>query len=137
MSEADPAPKELLQRYVSCGCQGPCKSKRCNCRKAGLKCNPACKVCRGKSCNNSKRWTATEHHDSETPTTTDACEEDGGRVSFTKWPEAIPVPNQETQTVALALLDYVFSRFGVYMKLQLDRGRNIEVFTQLMEKLGM
>ncbi|CAH1976170.1 unnamed protein product [Acanthoscelides obtectus] len=36
MSEADPAPKEVLQE-VSCGCQGPCKSKRCNCRKAGLK----------------------------------------------------------------------------------------------------
>ncbi|CAH1993818.1 unnamed protein product [Acanthoscelides obtectus] len=80
MSEADPAPKELLQE-VSCGCQGHCKSKRCNCRKAGLKCNPACKVCRGKSCNNTKRWTATEHHDSETPTTTDACEEDGGQTT--------------------------------------------------------
>ncbi|CAH2009827.1 unnamed protein product [Acanthoscelides obtectus] len=80
MSEADPAPKELLQK-VSCGCQGPCKSKRCNCRKAGLKCNPACKVCRGKSCNNSKRWTATEHHNSETPTTTDSCEEDGGQTT--------------------------------------------------------
>ncbi|CAH2012980.1 unnamed protein product [Acanthoscelides obtectus] len=37
MSEADPAPKGLLQE-VSCGCQGPCKSKRCNCRKAGLRC---------------------------------------------------------------------------------------------------
>ncbi|CAH2011411.1 unnamed protein product [Acanthoscelides obtectus] len=47
MSEADPAPKDLLQE-VSCGCP-PCKSKRCNCRNAGLKCNPACKVCRGKS----------------------------------------------------------------------------------------
>ncbi|CAH1959376.1 unnamed protein product [Acanthoscelides obtectus] len=81
MSEADPAPKELLQE-VSCGCQWPCKSKRYNCRKAGLKCNSACKVCRGKSCNNSKRWTATEHHDSETPMTTDACEEDGGQTTI-------------------------------------------------------
>ncbi|CAH1959375.1 unnamed protein product [Acanthoscelides obtectus] len=67
---------------VSCGCQWPCKSKRYNCRKAGLKCNSACKVCRGKSCNNSKRWTATEHHDSETPMTTDACEEDGGQTTI-------------------------------------------------------
>ncbi|CAH1968134.1 unnamed protein product [Acanthoscelides obtectus] len=80
MSEADPAPKELLQE-ASYACRGPCKSKRCNCRKAGLKCNSARKVCRGKSRNNSKRWTATEHHDSETPTTTDACEENGGQTT--------------------------------------------------------
>ncbi|CAH1979828.1 unnamed protein product [Acanthoscelides obtectus] len=69
MSEADPAQNELLQE-ASCGCRGPCKSKRCNCRKAGLKCSSACKVCRGKSRNNSKRWTAT-----------DACEEDGGQTT--------------------------------------------------------
>ncbi|CAH2016820.1 unnamed protein product [Acanthoscelides obtectus] len=52
-----------------------------HCREAGLKSNSACKVSRGKSCNNSKRRTATEPHGSETPTTTDACEEDGGQTT--------------------------------------------------------
>lgn len=32
---------------------------------------------------------------------------------FTKWPEAYAVPNQEAETVVDALVEGMFSRFGV------------------------
>jgi len=46
-----PAPDNLLE-LVSCNCKtGRCTS--CNCRKAGLKCTPMCRQCRGVHCTNS------------------------------------------------------------------------------------
>lgn len=43
---------------------------------------------------------------------------------FTKWPEAIPVPNQEAETVAKVLVENVVSRYGVPM----EQGRKSELF---------
>ena len=58
---------------------------------------------------------------------------------FTKWPEAIPIKNQEALTVAEALLENVISRFGVPIELHSDQGRNFEseLFSTLMRILGI
>ncbi|CAB0007774.1 unnamed protein product, partial [Nesidiocoris tenuis] len=45
---------------------------------------------------------------------------------FTKWPEAIALPNQEAGTVAEALVENVFSRVGVPLEIHTDQGRNFE-----------
>ena len=45
---------------------------------------------------------------------------------FTKWPEAIAIPNQEAETVAKALVKHVFSRTGVPHEIHTDQGRNFE-----------
>ena len=58
---------------------------------------------------------------------------------FTKWPEAIAIPNQEAETVARALVDHFFSRFGVPGELHSDQGRNFEskVFKSCCDLLGI
>jgi hypothetical protein len=43
---------------------------------------------------------------------------------FTRYPEAIPIPNQEAETVARALVTQVFTRPGCPQVLSLDRGIN-------------
>jgi cleavage and polyadenylation specificity factor subunit 1 len=43
---------------------------------------------------------------------------------FTKWAEAVPLPDQEASTVAHALVTQVFARHGVCAQLLSDRGRN-------------
>lgn len=45
---------------------------------------------------------------------------------FTKWPEAIPLPNQEATTIAEALVNNFFCRFGACQELHSDQGRNFE-----------
>jgi hypothetical protein len=45
---------------------------------------------------------------------------------FTKWPEAIPIPNQEAATVAEALVSNFFCRFGSCLELHSDQGRTFE-----------
>ncbi|KAK3760865.1 hypothetical protein RRG08_034706 [Elysia crispata] len=42
---------------------------------------------------------------------------------FTRWPEAIPVPNAHTSTCASALLHHWVARFGVPVNITSDRGR--------------
>jgi hypothetical protein len=58
---------------------------------------------------------------------------------FTKWVEALPLPNQEAETVADALIQQVFSRLGVPQELHSDQGRNFEsrVFKLVCERLGV
>lgn len=58
---------------------------------------------------------------------------------FSKWPEVIPMPNQEAETVADALVKDIVSRHGVPLELHSDQGRNFEstVFKNLMTKLGI
>ena len=58
---------------------------------------------------------------------------------FTKWPEVFPLPNQEAVTIARALVDGFFSRFGVPRELHSDQGRNFEstVFKECCELLGI
>ena len=45
---------------------------------------------------------------------------------FTKWCEAIPLPDQTAVTTANALVDHWISRFGCLHSLHGDQGRNFE-----------
>lgn len=58
---------------------------------------------------------------------------------FTKWPEAIAIPNQTAETVAEACVHHIFSRFGAPMLLHSDQGRNFEsaVFKEVMQLFGI
>lgn len=44
------APAKILTT-ITCGCKTGC-GKACGCRKSGLSCTIACKVCRGSKCTN-------------------------------------------------------------------------------------
>ena len=56
---------------------------------------------------------------------------------FSKWAEAIPIPNHTASTVAKVLIVHVFSRFGTPLQLLTDRGPEFEseLFTHLMKWL--
>ena len=58
---------------------------------------------------------------------------------FTKWPEAYALPDHEATTVAGALVDRFFSRFGVPCELHSDQGREFEsaVFNECCRLLGI
>ncbi|KAG7472997.1 Retrovirus-related Pol poly from transposon, partial [Solea senegalensis] len=60
---------------------------------------------------------------------------------FTKWPEAYAIPDQEAEaeTVADALVEGMFSRFGTAGTIHSDQGRNFEsrVFAAMCERLDM
>ncbi|GBO31697.1 hypothetical protein AVEN_36944-1 [Araneus ventricosus] len=58
---------------------------------------------------------------------------------FTKWPEAIPIPNQEASTVVEELVRAWISRYGVPMILHSDQGTNFNsaLFTELCKLLGI
>ena len=58
---------------------------------------------------------------------------------FTKWITAVPLPNQETKTVANALIEYVISVFGVPREIYTDQGSNFEskLFQELCDLLGI
>lgn len=57
---------------------------------------------------------------------------------FTKWPEAYSLPDQEAETIVDALLDGMFSRFGVPDTIHTDQGRNFEsrLFAAMCKQLG-
>jgi len=56
---------------------------------------------------------------------------------FSKWGEAIALPNHTAPVVARALVTHVFSRFGVPLQLLTDRGSEFEsvLFAELMKWL--
>ena len=58
---------------------------------------------------------------------------------FTKWYEAIPLPDQTAITTANALVDHWISRFGCSHSLHTDQGRNFEskLFERLLQLLEM
>ncbi|GBN05205.1 hypothetical protein AVEN_143034-1 [Araneus ventricosus] len=58
---------------------------------------------------------------------------------FTKWPEAIPIPDQEASTVAEELVRAWISRYRVPMILLSDKGTNFNsaLFTALCRLLGI
>ncbi|GBO26643.1 Retrovirus-related Pol polyprotein from transposon 412 [Araneus ventricosus] len=58
---------------------------------------------------------------------------------FTKWPEAIPIPDQEASTVAEELIRIWISCYGVPMILYSDQGTNFNsaLFTELCKLLGI
>jgi len=45
---------------------------------------------------------------------------------FTRWPEAVPMENQEAETVARAFYDGWIARFGVPLRVTTDQGRQFE-----------
>ncbi|UYV73203.1 K02A2.6-like [Cordylochernes scorpioides] len=58
---------------------------------------------------------------------------------FTKWPVAVPIPDQEASTVSEALLQDWVCIFGVPRILHSDQGRNFEsnIFQELCRRLGI
>ncbi|MGH0116107.1 UNVERIFIED_CONTAM: hypothetical protein FKN15_023140 [Acipenser sinensis] len=58
---------------------------------------------------------------------------------FTKWPEAYALADQEAETVAEALLEGFFSRFGISQELHSAQGRNFEsrVFAEMCRRMGI
>ena len=58
---------------------------------------------------------------------------------FTKWCEAVALPNQEATTVAKALAEHWVCKWGAPVRLHSDQGRTFEsaVFAQLMELFGI
>ena len=58
---------------------------------------------------------------------------------FTRWPEAIPIPDINTKTVAKAFLEGWISRFGVPLSLTSDRGSQFEshLWDKIMTLLGI
>ena len=58
---------------------------------------------------------------------------------FTKWPEALALPDNKASTVARALVDHVVSRFGVPHEIHSDQGRSFEgeVFQAVVQLLGV
>ena len=56
---------------------------------------------------------------------------------FTKWYEAIPLPDQRAETTADALLNHWICRFGCPHSIHTDQGRNFEsdLFQQIMRRL--
>ena len=58
---------------------------------------------------------------------------------FTKWTEAVPLPDQEAITVANALIESFVTRFGVPRELHSGQGTNFEsnVFKEMCKLLGI
>ena len=58
---------------------------------------------------------------------------------FSKWPEAIPIPSQDAEVVARALVENWVSRFGVPLELHSDQGRNFEskLFEEMCQLLNI
>ena len=59
--------------------------------------------------------------------------------SFTRWTEAIPIPNKESRTVSQALVQGIFSRHGLVEQIHSDMGREFcaNVWKETMEILGI
>ncbi|KAI4882523.1 hypothetical protein NFI96_001153 [Prochilodus magdalenae] len=59
--------------------------------------------------------------------------------AFTKWLECLPSPNDTALTTAYLLINHIFSRFGLPIRVDSDRGTHFtaEVMQQLWQLLGV
>lgn len=59
--------------------------------------------------------------------------------AFTKWIECLPAPNDTAETTALLLMNHVFSRWGLPLSIDSDRGTHFtaDVMKALWEMLGV
>ncbi|CAC5375365.1 unnamed protein product [Mytilus coruscus] len=58
---------------------------------------------------------------------------------FTKWTEAIALPNQESSTICTAFIDHFVTKFGAPLQLHSDQGRNFkaDIFQRMCNLLGI
>ncbi|KAL1264168.1 hypothetical protein QQF64_004523 [Cirrhinus molitorella] len=58
---------------------------------------------------------------------------------FTKWVECLPAPNDTAQTTACLLMNHVFSRFGLPLRVNSDRGTHFtaEIMQEIWKLLGI
>ncbi|VDI59554.1 Hypothetical predicted protein [Mytilus galloprovincialis] len=58
---------------------------------------------------------------------------------FTKWTEAIALPNQESSTICTAFIDHFVTKFGAPLQLHSDQGRNFQadIFQRMCNLLGI
>lgn len=58
---------------------------------------------------------------------------------FTKWVECLPAPNDTAQTTAFLLMNHIFSRFGLPLRVNSDRGTHFtgEIMQQVWRLLGV
>ncbi|XDV36008.1 hypothetical protein PO909_005862 [Leuciscus waleckii] len=58
---------------------------------------------------------------------------------FTKWVECLPAPNDTAQTTAYLLMNHIFSRFGLPLRVNSDRGTHFtaEIMQKIWRILGV
>ncbi len=58
---------------------------------------------------------------------------------FTKWIESLPAPNDTAETAACLLMNHIFSRFGLPLRVNSDRGTHftIEILQDVWKLLGI
>ncbi len=58
---------------------------------------------------------------------------------FAKWIECLPTPNDTAETTACLLMNYIFSRFGLPLRVNSDRGTHFtaEVMQKVWKLLGI
>ncbi len=58
---------------------------------------------------------------------------------FTKWIECLPAPNDTAETTACLLLNHIFSRFGLPLRVNSDRGTHFtaEIMQDVWKLLGI
>ena len=61
----DPMAPEGLLKFTSCNCHGDCSNQRCSCKKNGVMCISACRVCKGITCKNSSHDVVESEEDRE------------------------------------------------------------------------
>ena len=57
---------------------------------------------------------------------------------FTKWPEAFPMPNKKTRTIAQLIIEQVFTRHGIPEHIVMDRGKQFvdKMFNKITILMG-
>ena len=58
---------------------------------------------------------------------------------FTKWTEAIAIPDQESKTICTAFIDNFVTKYGAPLQVHSDQGRNFqsEIFRGMCSMLGI